>query len=172
MECIKTRRSIRKYKEDDIPQDIIDEIIDCGRHAPSGHNKQPWSFIIVRDRNKIEKLSKIHEWAPFVANAPVCIVLCCTRTKEDYKSVMYMSVACAAQNMLLAAHALGLGSCWTHINDFDEKSVEKKVREILNVPKSIDPICMLPIGYPDQSRSAKHLKDIKDIVHFDKWKNK
>ncbi len=168
IECIKTRRSIRKYKNKKISEEDISEIIEAGMHAPSAHNKQPWAFVVVRDSKKLKKLSQTHQWAPFVANADVCIVLCCTN-KEGNKSAMHLSVACAAQNMLLAIHNKKLGSCWTYIHNLEDSSVEKKVKEILNIPNEIDVICMLPIGYPDQTRSPKDLKDPEDITHLEKW---
>ena len=173
IECIKTRRSIRRYKDDPIPEDVIQEILDCGRHAPSAHNRQPWAFVVVKDKKKIEKLSQTHQWAPFVANAQVCIILCCTETQKDLnKSAMHLSVACAAQNMLLTIHNHGLGSCWTYVQDSKGDKVEKKVKKILNIPKHIEVICMLPIGYPDQVRGEKPMKDLEDITHDEKWDKK
>ena len=169
IECIKTRRSIRKYKQKPIPQNIIDEIIECGQMAPSAHNTQPWAFVVVKDKGKLEKLSQTHQWAPFVKDAQICIVLCCTKNQEVNKSAMHMSVACAAQNMLLAIHNFGLGSCWTYVQNLDDSSVEQKVRDILEIPKNIDVICMLPIGYPDQTRSGKDIKSKQEVVHDEKW---
>ena len=169
IDCIKTRKSIRKYKNKPIPQEIIDDIIECGQRAPSAHNTQPWNFVIVTEKEKLKKLSNTHQWAPFVANAQICIVLCCTKTKDVNKSAMHLSVACAAQNMLLAIHAHGLGSCWTYVQNLEDDSVEKKVKGILDIPKEIDVICMLPIGYPDQTRSEKELKEKDKIVHKEKY---
>jgi len=169
IECIKTRRSIRKYKDKVIPEKIIDEIIECGQMAPSAHNTQPWAFVIVKDKSKLEKLSQTHQWAPFVKDAQLCIVLCCTKTKDVNKSAMHMSVACAAQNMLLAIHDFGLGSCWTYVHDLKDSSVEEKVKKILEIPKDIEVICMLPIGYPNQTRSEKEIKSKEDVVHNEKW---
>ncbi len=169
IDCIKTRRSIRKYKDKVVPEGIINEIIECGQRAPSAHNTQPWAFVIVREKEKLEKLSKTHQWAPFVKDAQLCIVLCCTKTESVNKSAMHMSVACAAQNMLLAIHNFGLGSCWTYIHNLEDTSVEQKVRDILEIPKNVDVICMLPIGYPNQVRSEKEIKNRREVVHDGKW---
>lgn len=168
IDCIKTRRSIRKYKDEKVSEKDIDEIIEAGMYAPSAHNRQPWAFVVVREEEKLEKLSKVHQWAPFVKNADVCIVICCTDRGEN-KSAMHLSVACAVQNMLLAVHHKKLGSCWTYVHNLENNDVEENVKEILEIQEDTDVICMLPIGYPDQTRNEKELKSPKDIVHFEKW---
>lgn len=170
IECIKTRRSVRKYMDKDVPDHLIDEILDCAMKAPSAHNKQPWSFIVVKDKNKIKKLSELHQWSSFVSGAPVCIVVCLTKeTKSDFQPSMYLSVAAAIQNMLLAIHSLGLSSCWTYLKDFEHTLAEDGAKKLLNIPDDVEAICMLPIGYSDQKIPGRFLKDKKDLVHFDKW---
>jgi nitroreductase len=169
LEAIKGRRSIRKYKEKKVPQRIIDDIIECGMNAPSSCNTQPWAFVVVKDKDKLEKLSKISKYSSFVSNAPLCIVVCLTNEEKSFSPNKYHSVACAVENMLLAIHAYGLGSCWTFVKDFDEVEVEQKAREILDIPKNVEVICMLPIGYPDQTPSQKSLKEKRDIVHTETW---
>jgi nitroreductase len=169
IKTIKTRRSIRKYKDKPVPQKIVDDIIDCGMRAPSSCNTQPWAFVVVKDKEKIEKLSKISKYSSFVANAPLCIVVCLTPEKLSFTPNKYHSVACAVENMLLAIHTYGLGSCWTFVKDFDDVEVEKKAKEILNIPDDVEAICMLPIGYPDEKPAKKELKEHKELVHEEIW---
>lgn len=167
--CLKTRRSIRKYKDKEIPQEIIDDIIKCGTYAPSSCNTQPWAFIVVKDLEKISNLSKVSKYSSFVENAPLCIVVCLTPEKLSYNPNKYHSIACAIENMLLAIHAYGLGSCWTFVKDFEDIQVEERVKEILNISDEVEAICILPIGYPNQEPGKRNLKDIKNLVHNEVW---
>lgn len=167
--CIKTRRSIRRFKKDEVPLEAVHDIIDCARKAPSGCDTQPWAFVIVRDHIKLQALSQIHKFSSFVANAPVCIVLCLTNEKIRFTPSEYFSVACAAQNILLAAHDHNLGACWVYIKDFDNESIGKRVRKILSVPKDVEPICMIPIGYPDEKPTGRTLKPAGGLVHNEQW---
>ena len=167
--CIKTRRSIRKFKDTPVPQEIIDDIIDCARRAPSAHNYQPWAFIVVRDQDQKKKLSQIQPWSFFMAGAPVCIVLCMTNTGTDFSPSNYLSVACAGENILLAAHAHGLASCWTYVKDFNNSKPEQKARKILLVPEDVEIIALIPIGYPDQKASPKQVKELKKLLHQEQW---
>lgn len=170
IECIKTRRSIRAFKDTQIPKEIIDDILDCALKAPSGHNKQPWSFIVVTDKEKREQLSKVQKWSSFVTDAPVCIVPCMyIQEKEIFQPSMYFSMACAIENILLSVHDHGLGSCWTYVKDVDDPSVEEAVKKILDIPQDVEVICMLPIGYPAQEISGRSLKDSENLIHYDKW---
>lgn len=146
--CLKTRRSIRKFKDTPISQEIVDDILDCARKAPSAHNYQPWAFIVVKDRDQRQALSQVQPWASFIANAPMCIVLCMSKTGADFSPSNYLSIACAGENILLAAHAHGLAGCWTYVKDFNDPEPEKMAREILQVPKDVEIIAMIPIGYP------------------------
>jgi nitroreductase len=169
LDCIKSRRSIRKYKKKEVPEEIINDILECGMKAPSSCNTQPWAFIVVKDKDKINALSKISDYSSFVADAPLCIVVCLTPEKLTFTPNKYHSVACAIENMLLAIHAHSLGSCWTFIKDFDDTEVEEKAKTILNIPKDVEAICMLPIGYPDEQPVKKDLKDSGELIHYETW---
>ena len=167
--CIKSRRSTRQFKDTPVSKEIIDEILDCGMHAPSGCNTQPWSFIVVKEKETLKSLSKVTKYGSFVEQAPVCIVACMTHEAIDLKPSAYMSVACAVENMLLCIEDHGLGSCWTYIKDFDNPKPEEETRKLLNIPEDVEVICMLPIGYTDQKPKEKILKKMEDIVHEVAW---
>lgn len=169
IDCIKTRRSIRKYKNKEVPQEIIDDILECGLRAPSSCDTQPWAFIVVKDIETRKALSKVSRYSSFIADAPVCIVACLTPGELRYNPNKYLSVACAVENMLLAIHSYELGSCWTYIKDLDDPIVEEKAKKILKIPKNTEVICMLPIGYPDQKITKRELRKKKGIVHIEKW---
>ena len=167
--CLKTRRSARVFKDTPVPQEIIDDILDCARRAPSANNSQPWTFIVVRDQARRSALSQVQPWASFVVSAPVCIVLCMTDAGADSSPSNYLSVACAGENILLAAHAHGLAGCWTYVKDFNDSSVENKAKDILAVPDNVEIIALFPLGYPDQEPKGKQLKDQKQLVRREQW---
>lgn len=169
IDCIKTRRSIRKFQKKEVSDEIIKDIIDCARHAPSGHDAQLWAFVVVKDKKKLELLSKAQKWSSFISNAPICIVVCCVPGPNNVKPSTYFSATCAAENIMLAAHSYGLGTCWCYVKDFDDSSVESRVKKILDIPKDIEVLCMIPVGYPDEKPEARKLKDYEEIVHNNSW---
>jgi nitroreductase len=169
IECIKTRRSIRKFTSTPVPDEIIADIIDCAQKAPSANNTQPWAFIVVKDEHKRKLLSKVQSYCSFIEQAPVCIVACLTPGEDLFPPARYLSIACAVENILLSAHAYGLAGCWTYVKDLNNSTVENKVKEILNIPKDVEVICLVPIGYPDQEVRGRNLKKREEILHNDQW---
>ncbi len=170
IDCLKTRRSIRKYKDKTVPDEVIEDIIDCALSAPSSCDTQPWSFVIVKAKEKLKALSKVQKWASFVENANFCIIPCMREGKYLFEPSKYFSMACCIENILLAVHAQGLGCCWTYIKDFNEPEIEENVRKILGIPENVEVICLLPIGYPDEHPKNHKIKDKKDVVYFENWK--
>ena len=167
IEAIRTRRSIRRFKQTSIPDSLIHSLIDSARHAPSGHNTQPWEFIIVKDTRVKVQLAKTHEGSDFVDEAPVCIAVLANEKKAP--SYFEIDGACATQNLLLAAHGLGLGACWVAVYDLQNPDFEKHVRNVLNVPPHMRVIAMVPIGYPDEKAAPVSRREIDKIIRFDKY---
>jgi len=176
LEAIKTRRSIRKYRADPIDDQTIETVLEAAHWAPSWKNTQCWRFIVVRDSSIKDKLaSALSEGNPAtdaIRNAPVVIVACAELGKSGYqheepatdKGDWYMfDVALAMQNLVLAAHSLGLGT--VHIGFFDAK----KATEILEVPEGVCVVEMTPLGYPDQEPSIRPRKELSEIVFHDKY---
>ena len=167
--CIKTRRSIRKYKDQKVPKELIEDIIDSVRYAPSSHNTQPWDFIIVDKKELKEHLSQVHQWAGFAKDSDKIIVVCYDTNKCKWSPSKFANPAIAATYILLNAHDAGLGACWIYIKDSEEPEIEKKVKSILNIPDFLDVLCMIPIGYPDETPGDKDLRNLNDLMHFNKW---
>ncbi len=184
-EAIKTRRSIRQQKPDPFDDETLQKILGAAQWAPSWGNSQCWRFIVVRDSNLkaqvADSLSKrkrpdgtISENAATqtIKQAPVLIVACAELGKSGCrdgtpttdKGDWYMfDVALAMQNLVLAAHALGLGT--VIIGGFDAK----KVAEILGVPEGFCVVAMTPLGFPAQEGRAPHRKELTEIVFYDKY---
>ena len=138
IKCIKSRQSTRAYLEKDVPDSLITELIDCAIHAPSSCNTQPWEFIVIKNKNTKEKLSKIHPWSNFVNNAPVIIIVCYDSKKLTFSPSDIATASVAAENLLLAANSLELGACWVYIKDFSQPEIEQTVKTALHMPEHIN----------------------------------
>lgn len=167
MKAIRSRRSIRSYRAQDVPDDLIRMLIDAARHAPSAHDSQPWKFIVVRDRETRERLSKTHRYSKLLKRAPVVIVA----LGDERLSPAHFVEDCSAsiENLLIAAYALGLGACWVGVHSLDSTKREEYVRAILSIPDHMRVVAMIGIGYPDETPSPKEVRSISEIVRLEKW---
>ncbi len=181
LEAIKTRRSIRKYKATPVDDKTIELVLDAARWAPSWANTQCWRFIVVRDSNLKAELaqalrSKVSDppnpATDAIRNAPVVIVACAELGKSGYrrgepatdKGDWYMfDVALAMQNLVLAAHSVGLGT--VHVGLFDAKHAAS----ILNVPEGFCVVEMTPLGYPDEQPEVRPRKELSEVVSYDRY---
>lgn len=169
IEALKTRRSIRKFRPEPIPEKDLLEILDCGRLAPSAGNFQPWEFIVVREKEVIEELRKAAFGQELLSTAPLVIVVCADPEKSSQYGKRGMEYFClmdcanATENILLAAHALGYGGCW--MGGFNEK----EVKGVLGIPERLRVVSMIPLGKPDGPPYIAPKRDLKDILHWGKW---
>jgi len=147
-----------------VPEEVLEKVLYAGRIAPSAMNRQPWRFYVVKDREKLEELSKIHRWAWFIAGAPVAIVV--TVDGEVSKNHFVEDGSCAALSMWIAASNLGLASCWVAVYSASTTEREEKVREILQIPENYRVICILPLGYPSQEPGKKEIKPSSETVEI------
>ncbi len=168
MEAIKGRRSIRKFKKQEVPEENINQLIEAASYAPSAGNIQPWELVIVRDQVIKEKLTKASYNQAHIEQAPVIIVVCADEKRSSMGygvrgRTLYclQDTAAAIQNIMLTAYSLGLGTCWT--GSFDEDETKKA----LKVPPGIRPVAMIPIGYPDVTPRQRNKKLLNEITHYD-----
>jgi nitroreductase len=152
LEAIKTRRSIRKYKRDPVEQEKVGKILDAARWAPSANNSQPWEFILLKDEGIKKRVAEVLPWGGFLGHAPIGIVVI---VDPELSNHPMEDGAAASQNILLAAHSLGLGTCWIAPHDGE-------VKHILGIPEGKKVISVIPIGYPDESSTRKR----KDLIVF------
>ncbi len=167
LRIIKTRRSVRSFKKDPIPKDVIETLLEAGRWAPSAGNIQPWEFFVVGNPELKEKLGRAALGQMFLAQAPVVIVVCAVPLQSALryrhrgeKLYCIQDTAAAVQNILLAATALGLASCW--VGAFDEEAV----RRVLGLEPSLLPVALLPIGHGEKTPAPPPRRPLKDIVHY------
>ncbi|MEN6610312.1 MAG: nitroreductase family protein [Methanoregulaceae archaeon] len=159
--AIKSRHSVRKYKDKPLDDTIIRDVLTCAGLAPTAINVQPWLFGCVRDRNLLKNIADLTEHGKFIADAAACFTVFGER-----KSTYYLEDCSAAtENLILALQAYGFGSCWVA---GDKKSYAEDVRKLLNVPENYTLVSLVPTGIPaDIALVSK--KDIDDISFFDRY---
>lgn len=176
---IMSRRSHRKYLNKQIADDIIKNIIDCGRNAPFGGKPKPdcqvTEYIVIRNDNVKEKLSLEYEDRQFIKEAPVIIAILANKDNDPKYKEYILSASLSIENMIIAAESLGIGTCVLSCFINHEKHLEdKKIsREILNLPNNIELIALLTLGYKDEEEiiPEKELKKYEVAVHFDTYNN-
>ncbi len=146
-EVIKTRRSVRSYKKDDIPEDVLKRVLNAARIAPSGSNRQPWRFIVIKDEQRKKKIAELCHNQSFIAQAPVVIAGCGRNIHYNRGEWMgdysvLVDVAIAFDHLTLAARAEGLGTCW--IGSFDNDAI----KNFLGIPADYNVVALTPLGYP------------------------
>jgi len=162
LEFLKSRRSIRRFKKDPPPLEMILKAIDVARYAPSARNSQPWRFIVVNDPLLKDRLAEIHPWARPLKEAPVSIVVAC-HVDESPTSYM-LDCANATIYLLLALHALGLGAVWIQAL----RNVEE-LRVLLNIPNNAIPVAVIAIGYPDEKPEPRPRRPMSEVVFLNKY---
>jgi len=165
MEAIRTRRSVRKFSGRPIEEEKLNLVLEAARLAPSSTNGQNWHFIVVRDKEKLQKLMEAADGQPFVGEAPCAIVVCGTKRRIMDCGQPTDTVDCsiAASFMLLAAHAQGLSTCW--LGHF----YADKVKKVLRIPEDVSVVTFFPIGYAAEEPEARPRKDLKEIVSYEKY---
>jgi len=166
LNLLKSRRSIRIYQDKPVPQDLLLQILEAGRWAPTGANLQPWHFIVVTDpetRKMIGDVARFFFIKFFrVEKAPVILVLGFDKRKGKYGRY---DATLAGGNMMTMATSLGLGTCW--IGAFDEP----KVKEILEIPENIEVIALITLGYSNEKAEPPPRVELEKIVHRESWSN-
>ena len=168
LDVIQKRRSVRKYKEDPIPEKALMRVLEAARLAPSGKNFQPWKFIIVKDKALKEKLAQASAGQFFMAEAPIIIVGCgfpdnCYAGMGRYMKSWSVDVTIALEHLILQAQEEGLGTCW--IGSFEEE----EVKAILNIPENVKVLALTPLGYPDEIPRFRGRKSLDEIISYDRF---
>lgn len=160
MEALKTRRSVRHFGAGEVPAGLLEELVDCGRLAPSGRNEQPWEFVVVRDRRKLREIAELTDNGRFIADAAACIAVLSRPAKyflEDGSA--------ATTNILLAAHARGLGACWVA---GDKKPYAERVLEAIGAPADYRLISLIPVGWPAAELPERAPKrPLAEVLHWE-----
>ncbi len=166
IEAIRTRRSIRRYTHDPVPDAVVAEILRAAMSAPSAGNQQPWQFVIVTDRGLREQIPTFHPYAQMVREAPVAILVCGDLRRESFEGYWVQDCSAAAQNILLAAHAQGLGAVWVGVYPKQERV--KRFQALLELPPQVIPLALIPLGVPAERVPPADRFD-PSRIHYDRW---
>lgn len=166
MEAILTRRSIRDYVEGEINQDQIKQMLLAAMSAPSAGDQQPWQFIVVNEPETRQAIADFLPNGKMAARAAVAIVVCGDLNEEKNVGYWVQDCSAATQNLLLAAHALGLGAVWLGVHPRQER--EDNIRRLLKLPEHVIPLCVVAVGYP--AKEGKALDRYREgRVHYNQW---
>jgi nitroreductase len=158
LKAITERRSIRSFKTDPVEQEKIDAILEAGRWAPSGENTQPWRFVVVKSQEKREQLGRLVTQMDMIRTAPVTIAVLLDTTIGYDRTKSIQAIGACAQNMLLAAHSLGLGACW--IGRVRDEQLER----IIGAREGEELMLLMPVGYPAETPPPKERRPLSELV--------
>ncbi len=164
--AILTRRSIRKYTDTAVSDELIRNLLDAGMHSPTARNIQPWHFIVVTDRLILDKLALAHPYAKMLNQATLAILICGDKKLQETEGYIVQDCSAATQNILLSAHTHGLGAVW--LGMFPREERIQKVSKLLEIPDHILPVSLISIGYPDEHKDAPDRYKIEKI-HWNKF---
>ena len=156
IETLMTRTSIRSFTDRAVSADTVEMLLRAGMAAPTAVNKQPWHFVVVDDRTKLDELGGNGRQSQMWHESPLAIVVCGDMDKAlegPGQAFWVQDCSAATENILLAAHALGLGAVWTGCYPMEERVAN--VRQVLNLPESIVPLCVIVMGYPNEQPEPK-----------------
>ena len=166
IEWILTRMSVRSYLGREVEEQKTELLLRAAMSAPSGHDRRPWAFVVVNDREILDRLASALPNAKMLAEAPMAIIVCgdLTKVAEGEGSAYWIQdCSAAAENILLAAHTLGLGAVWTGV--YPKMKRVESVRSVLDLPEHIVPLNVIPLGYPKGLQTSKE-KWSEERIHY------
>lgn len=168
LDFIFKRRSVRKYLDKEIPSEMLSDLLEAGMAAPSARATDPWHFLVITERETLNRMTTALPHGKMLLAAPAAIVVCgdMNRALEGFESYMLQDVSAAVENILLAANALGLGSCWLGIHP--RRNRMDSIRNIFSLPDQIIPVAGIALGWPDATPEARtRYRD--ECVHRGSW---
>ena len=167
LDFIFSRRSVRLFTDDPVPEILIEDILMAGMSAPSARAKDPWRFIVLREPEDLEAMLKIVPNGAMLKSATAAFLVCgdIDAAHDNYESYMLQDVSACTENMLLAANALGLGSCWIGIHPRPERI--KPLQHYFKLPGNIIPVAGIALGYPAQKPEKRTRYNKKYILNFE-----
>ncbi len=166
LEAIFTRRSVRKFKPDLISESDLQDLLRAGMQAPSAKNEEPWHFVVIDDPEYLHAIPDFHPHAKMLLEAPLAILVCSDRKLETKRASWLQDCSAATQNILLAAHAKGLGAVWLGI--FPDSERVLGITSLVNLPKDIRPVSLVAVGHPaSQPEPDDRFKE--ERIHLNQW---
>ena len=166
LEAIFTRRSVRDFKADPVSKEDTHDLLKAGMQAPSAKNEQPWHFIVIDDPQVLHAIPEFHPYSKMLMDAPLAILVCSDRKLETKRASWLQDCSAATENILLAAHAKGLGAVWLGI--FPDSERVFGMQALLSMPKDIRPVSLVAVGYPaSQPDPVDRYNETR--VHHNRW---
>jgi len=166
LEAIMTRRSVREYTNDPVSEEDLQDLLKAGMQAPSAKNEQPWHFIVIDDSEILHAIPEFHPYSQMLLRAPLAITVCSDRKLEAKRASWLQDCSAATENILLAAHAKGLGAVWLGI--FPDSERVLGMQELLKLLKDIRPVSLVAIGHPaSQPTPVNRFKE--ERIHRNRW---
>ncbi|HQC42482.1 MAG TPA: nitroreductase family protein [Verrucomicrobiota bacterium] len=168
LDCIFGRRSIRLYTDKSVDEESIQTLLQAAMAAPSARACDPWRFLVLTQRNVIDSVSELLPYGKMLKMAPLAIVVCGDITKAHSQSLSYMLQDCSAatENILIAAHVLGLGGVWLGVHPNEDRMAG--IRKLFTLPEEIIPVNVLSIGYPAEVKEPRTRYNA-EYVHHNRW---
>jgi nitroreductase len=166
IDAILTRRSIRRYGDEPLPDLVIFELLRAAMAAPSAGNEQPWHFIIIKDRDALDRITQIHPYAQMLKEAPMAVLVCGDLELERHKGFWVQDCSAATQNILIAARAKDLGAVWLGVYPREDRV--NGLRRLLDIPDGIVPFALIALGYPAEEKRREDRYNV-DRIHLERW---
>lgn len=167
IKVILDRRTVRKYKQEPITDTILEQILKAGMYAPYAAKEMPFHFIVIKDSKTLSDLKAIHPFGQPLEKAPVAIVVCADKKCVPVDGLHVSDCAAATENLMLAAKAFNLGSCWLGLYPWE--SITEKVKEYFKLPDDIAPFSIITMGYPNEEEEPRPDRFDKTRIHNEKW---
>lgn len=166
LDLIKSRYSVRAYKNEPVEKEKLEKILEAARLAPTAVNYQPFRLIVIQTKDREDELKQIYQ-AEWFSQAPFIICVCTEAqnawVRKDGKNFVDVDATIVMDHIILAATSLGLGTCWIGAFDVDA------ARKFLNLPENVEPLVFTPLGYPADMISEKKRKPLSELVKYEKW---
>ena len=154
---IQKRRSIRRYKDEPVSDEQVETLLRAAMAAPSAGNEQPWEFVVMRDRDAMQKVLEFHAHGTPLVKAGLGILVCGNRDRIQYDEMWLQDCSAATQNILLAAANMGLGTCWLGVHPRPERI--DGLRKLCNLPDDVMPFALISVGVPDEDKGPADYYD-------------
>lgn len=166
MDALLSRRSIRRYQKEAVPEELIGELLNAAMSAPSARNEQPWHFVVIQDRKILDEVPRIHPWSDMLREAPLAIAVCADLQLPGDEAFWVQDCSAATENILIAAQAKGLGAVWLGVYPTDD--IVKGIQNLLALPQHVIPLSIISVGYPAEKKPRPNRYQASR-VHYNRW---
>ena len=166
MNAILSRRSIRRYTNQPVSDEVMKELLEAAMSAPSAGNEQPWHFVVIDERKILDEIPKYHPYSQMLKDAPAAIMVCGDETLQKYEGYWVQDCSAATENILIAAQAKGLGAVWLGVYPIEDRVVA--LRKLLGIPEHVIPFSLISVGYPAEQKPRSDRYD-DSRIHHNQW---